>query len=208
MNSKYWYDKQKVPDSIKKYLSDTCIGREVGMLPNGVKLLKVDDVVFKNCFDVNRIYLYRGSFTAPSYENDYINATNYLTEDGLAGFSISDSGWISSLFSNEEWHGFTEMIIPYVNNANKLVCIGSEKELHLINLYKHILNFNVVATTINDNDLMRIHHGDDFMDNFIKNYGYIYHIFMIRNHVNEINRFNDYFVAHDFVDSLVFPNNP
>ena len=49
---------------------------------------------------------------------------------------------------------------------------------------------------------MREHHGDDFMNNFIERNGYIYHVFMIRNYSGSIKMFNDYFEAHDFVNSL------
>ena len=114
MCSDFWYEKQQVPEFICSQLRNEVKGTVAGVLPNGVRLLTVSPVCFKRSFDVNRIYLYRGDFTAPSYENDYFNAVNYLTENGLAGFSVSNDGWLSSLFSNQTWKGFARMIIPYI----------------------------------------------------------------------------------------------
>lgn len=71
----------------------------------------------------------QGECTAPSDENDYTDCSSYLTEDGLAGFSVTGTGWLVSLYSNYNERGFARAVRDHiVRDAYKLVCIVSSEE--------------------------------------------------------------------------------
>lgn len=211
--SEYWYEKKKMPNEEKEKIRDMVNGERVGtFMIDGIEkqLLEVDGNVFQRVFIENRRFLYKGDYTAPSDENDYLDATNYLADDGLAGFSISDNGWLVSLFSNYGKGGFAKAIREYVvNNAYKLVCIvaNTDEGNGLVELYKNLYGFRKYATTINDTDIMRKYYGDEFIDTFVLQNGTPFHVFMIGENAiseeNEIKRFQNYFEAEAYVERTV-----
>lgn len=207
--SKFWYSKMDIPDEMKNEIKGMVCGEIVDTLNfSGLKkkLLRIDGTSFRKIFVANREFLYKGEFTAPSDENDYMNSQNYVTEDGLAGFSITSTGWLVSLYSNYGVGGFAQAVRSYVmNGAYKLVCIVSvdmaelkdsekvdlnncdkpiivpESVLNnsLIRLYQDVYGFKIYARTINDTAIMRKYYGDNFIDSFVANNGTPFHIFMI-----------------------------
>ena len=211
--SYYWYRKIPIPIEVKEEIKKMVIGDPIDSFVIEGKpksLLKVDGATFRNIFIKNRKYLYKGDYTAPSNENDYIDAHNYVTSDGLAGFSISKDGWLVSLYSSYEKAGFIKLISKYViKDAYKLVCIvtNKEEENKLVNLYKEIYGFKIYVKTINDIRVMREHYGDEFIDSFVLHNGTPYHIFMISNNASvdntEIKIFDDYFEAEEYVNKTV-----
>ncbi len=212
--SEYWYEKKEIPENEKMRIKEIVKGNPVGefeIAGKAHKLLKVDGNVFCNVFIENRKFLFKGDYTAPSDENDYLDSENYLSDDGLAGFSITNKGWLVSLFSNYRKGGFTKATRDYViKRAYKLVCIvaNTDEGNALIGIYKNLYGFRKYVTTINDIDIMREHYGDDFIDNFIEKNGRPFHVFMIgKNAVgedeSEIRRFEDYFEAERYVENTV-----
>lgn len=211
--SEYWYIMKDVPENVKERIKGMVKGEPIDSfeIDGAVKqLLKVDGSTFRNVFIANRMYLYKGDYTAPSDENDYLTSTNYLSEDGLAGFSITASGWLVSLFSNYRRGGFARAIKKYVlKDAYKLVCIvaNTDEGNGLVELYKNLYGFRKYAGTINDIDVMREHYGNEFIDNFVKKNGTPFHVFMIGKNAlgNEpgIKQFGDYFEAEEFVENTV-----
>lgn len=196
-------------EKIKKIVNGSFVAR---LYPEGnpaIDLLKVDYTIFAQIFTLNRRFLYKGDYTAPPEENGYEKCECYLTEDGLAGFAITDHNWLISVFSNEPWRGFLQLICPYVKKATKLVCIinGQEDNHELVNSYEKTLGFLLIAKTINDTNIMREYYGDEFIENFIRSYGYPYHVFMYRSNkvgvFPKIVTFDDYFEAEKYVDEVV-----
>ena len=115
--------------------------------------------------------MFRGDYTAPASENDYSSARNFLTEEGLSGFSVSSGGTLTSLFSNSKTRGFLKVISQFIKAiANKLICIagGNIKQSKLIKLYTIFLNFKIIAMTRDDTKLMAKYHGQNFTKNFKK----------------------------------------
>lgn len=174
------------------------------------KAAETDGTVFKNVFIANRRFLYKGDYTAPPEENDYLGAKNYLTEDGLAGFSVTGSGWLVSLYSNYGKSGFARAVREYVvPDAYKLVCIATDtdRDNRLIRLYESVYGFRIYARTINDTEVMEEHYGRDFIANFISANGTPFHVFMIgaqaAGNGHEIKEFKDYFEAEAYVDKTV-----
>lgn len=211
--SKYWFEKiemeEKVKKSIKKYVKGQAVG-DFRIGDTCHQLYKVDGNVFKKVFRINREFLYKGNYTAPPNENDYDFSENYLSDDGLAGFSISSTGWLTSLYSNYAESGFAKAVKPYVvKDAYKLVCIvaNSDENNPLVQLYEKVYGFREYASTINDEQIMRKYYGDEFMDSFVENYGMPYHIFMIGSQATGTDttkpRFSDYFEAEAYVEQTV-----
>ncbi len=212
--SDYWYKRMGVPQAERERIKSLVVGEQCAEfeLENETKkLIQVDGECFKSVFIENRKYLYKGDYTAPPYENDYSYASNYLSEDGLAGFSITHDGWLVSLFSNYDKRGFSKSIKKFViGKAYKLVCIvaNTDEGNALVELYQRLYGFRKYVSTINDIDVMRIHYGDEFIDNFIMRNGTPFHVFMIgKNAVgigeDEHKRFEDYFEAEKYVDDTV-----
>ena len=154
--SEYWYAKATMPDSMRANIGALVSGDFAGDISLGrstTRLLKVDGEVFGRVFTMNREFLYRGDYTAPSDENDYRNADNYLTEDGIAGFSITETGWLVSLFSNCSERGFARAVAGFVSpRAYKLTCIVTDKNPGggLIELYEKCYGFRPYARTIDE----------------------------------------------------------
>lgn len=209
----YWYVKKPIPEEEKEDIKNMVKGKHVDWIDFGdVKrsLLYVDGTTFRNVFVANRKFLFKGDYTAPSDENDYLDAKNYLTEDGLAGFSITKSGWLVSFFSNYEKGGFAHSIKKYVvSDAYKLVCIvaNTDEGNGLIELYESVYGFRKYAKTVNDVEVMREYYGNEFIDNFVSKNGMPFHVFMIgKNAIGEgagIKEFQDYFEAEEYVDKTV-----
>ena len=211
--SEYWYEKKAIPEIEKEQIRSMVSGIRVGsfnICDTKHDLLTVDGTVFRDVFVKNRQYLYKGDYTAPSNENDYLTSTNYLSDDGLAGFSITKSGWLVSLFSNYRKGNFAKAIKEHViHDAYKLVCIvaDTDEDNKLIKLYEDIYKFRKYATTINDTNIMRKYYGDDFINAFVSNNGTPFHVFMIGSDAvgscSEIRHFEDYFEAEAFVEDTV-----
>ena len=211
--SEYWYEKKEIPEKEKIRIKELVKGDIVGefdICGTTHNLLRVSGNVFRDVFIENRKFLYKGDYTAPSEENDYLNSINYLSEDGLAGFSITSKGWLVSLFSNYKNGGFARAIKKFiVNHAYKLVCIvaNTEEGNKLVELYKNIYGFREYVTTINDTDIMRKYYGDDFINSFTMKRGTPFHVFMIGETAkgvgNDIKKFQNYYEAEEYVNNSV-----
>lgn len=207
----YWHEKHDLPEKTKQKLKELVNGEVVEWLyPKGyepVALYKVSSEVFNKAFAVNRDFLFRGDYTAPPEENSYGDDECYLTEDGLAGFSITKKNWLVSLYSNQPWKGFLTMFIPLLQRVTKLVCIVNDTNDDLVNAYKKALGFKVIAHTVDDMQIMTEYYGKEFIENFIRNYGHPHHVFMYRPkdemEEREVKTFEDYFEAEAYVDGEV-----
>ena len=152
-----------MPEPTRKRICDTIEGKgkpvfriSVGGVPK--ELLLVDGDTFHEAFTLNRPYIFHGECTAAADENDYGASRNFLTADGLAGFSISADGWLSSFFSNLPERGFLEAVGDIIRkDTRKLVCIASEDRV-LVDMYMRS-GFSVIAETLDDRGLMRKYHG-------------------------------------------------
>ena len=210
--SDYWYAKKNIPAEEKSRIKQLVKGEVIGSVQLGCvshALLKVEDKVFREVFNENRRYLYKGDFTAPADENDYVNSFNCLTDDGLAGFAVTSDGWLVSLFSNCEEKGFAEQIKPFIKDAYKLVLIVADhdKDNSLVRLYQDVFGFRKYVMTTDDSAVMRKYYGDEFVDEFIARNGIPSHIFMIGENAagtdENLPLFYDYFMAESFVEKTV-----
>ena len=210
--SEYWYEKKVIPAEEKAKIKQLVQGEVIGSIQLGNishLLLKVEGKVFCEVFNENRRYLFRGDFTAPADDNDYINSFNCLTDDGLAGFAVTSDGWLVSLFSNNGEKGFAEQIKPFIKDAYKLVLVVADhdEDNSLVRLYQDVFGFRKYAATTDDSAIMRKYYGDEFVDGFIARNGIPSHIYMIGENAigTDDNQpsFNDYFAAESFVEKTV-----
>ena len=214
MRSDYWYEKKPVPESVKSRVRDLTKGEVSAVIKvagSDINLLQVDGTVFETVFTENREYLYRGAFTAPPYENDYMNATNFLTEDGLAGFSVTNTGWLVSFFSNYPSGGFAHAVADIIlERVQKIVCTVSEqnkKENKLFDLYVNQYGFREYVITTDDTEFFRELYGEDFASTFTAHYGTPFHVFLIGpgcvGERESVKRFDDYNEAKSYVEKTV-----
>ena len=206
--SVYWHKKTDIPNDRIKEIRDLLENAPKTADPAkdyGVELIKVDGILFRKIFIMNREYLFKGDFTADPDENDYLTSDNYLSFDGLAGFSITKDKWLVSMFSNRNETGFLECCKDFIrDNTEKLVCITTEKNRELSDMYRKALSFNIAARTADDTMIMRKYYSKRFMDNFVKEYGNPYHTFLTKKKPEgKIPVIDGYFKAYDYVDGLI-----
>ena len=211
--SDYWYEKKSIPSDERIRIKKSVRGESAGeFVICGVphQLVRTDGQTFKDVFAANRPYLYKGDHTAPPDENDYSDACNYLSDDGLAGFSVSGTGWLTSLYSNYDEPGFARAVKKYVTGrAYKLVCIASDtyENNRLVSLYEREYGFRKYVTTLDDTEAMRKYYGEEFINVFTARNGTPFHVFMIGPEAvavnNDILQFEDYFEAEAYVENTV-----
>ena len=177
-------------------------------------LRRVDGETFRKTFAEKRAGMERGAFLAPPEDNDYDRQENYLTDAGNAGFSITQDGWLTSLFSTIPGRGFLKQVAPFLRErVEKLVCIcarpatganGAESvDGPLVEAYKKELGFYEAARTLDDHWVMGEYYGEEFIARFMKDHGTPYHVFMTRKTPPvPAPIFDDYFEAEAYVLSL------
>ena len=203
-----WYVKMPLPAKEAAAAKSLAVGPSVLALstPEGKKELRlVSGASFAKALTINRAYLLHGDFLAPAEDNDYENASCFLLEDGKAGFAIGSTGWLMSLFSNEDWKGFAAMIGPFAaERSRKLVCIiaGDKGKSPLPKLYREAFGFVEIAATKDDTLLMARAYGEDFAKAFLEHNGRPSHLFMAKAKAPEtgVSVFEDYSSACRFVD--------
>ena len=107
----------------------------------------VDADVFHNVFEIARNYLKFGELVDLHEVNTtedgigYKDCFNYLSKDGLSGFSITKDGDLISVFNASGKAGFLRAISPIVKEkAKTLDCYASESQ-NLQSMYSAIFSF-------------------------------------------------------------------
>ncbi len=120
--------------------------RNVNVLEN------VDGELFHDVFEIARHYLENGELVdlheTKTTEDGigYDDCINYLSEDGLSGFSITPNGDLISVFNLSDERGFLKTISPIVKEkAKTLDCYASSKQ-NLMVMYQKIFGFKTAAT--------------------------------------------------------------
>lgn len=112
----------------------------------------VDGSLFHDVFEISRKYLRNGELV-DLHENEstddhgigYKYCENYLSEDGLSGFSITPDGDLISVFNLNAEKGFLKTIAPIVRKkAKTLDCYASPNQ-NLMAMYEKIFGFKTAA---------------------------------------------------------------
>lgn len=111
----------------------------------------VDGSLFHDCFEISRKYLRNGELVdlheVKTTEDGigYDDCDNYLSEDGLSGFSITPDGDLISVFNLNAEKGFLKTIAPLVKEkAKTLDCYASPNQ-NLMAMYEKIFGFKTAA---------------------------------------------------------------
>lgn len=112
----------------------------------------VDSSLFHDVFEIARKHLRNGELvdlheteTTEDHGIGYKYCKNYLSEDGLSGFSITPDGDLISVFNASGKKGFLRAIAPFVKeNAKTLDCYASPKQ-NLQGMYEAIFGFKTAS---------------------------------------------------------------
>jgi hypothetical protein len=111
----------------------------------------VDASLFHDVFEVTRKYLKNGELVdlheIETTEDGigYNDCYNYLSEDGLSGFSITPDGDLISVFNASKKGGFLRAIAPVVKEkAKTLDCYASPNQ-NLMEMYQKVFGFKTAS---------------------------------------------------------------
>ena len=152
----------------------------------------VDPSLFHDIFEVARKYLKNGELvdlhgieTTDDHGIGYKYCYNYLSDDGLSGFSITPTGDLISVFNAGDKRGFLWAISDYVKeNAKTLDCYMSPIQ-DLSAMYQRVFGFKVASIMAHN---MEFDH-----DNIAKNHNKPKVAFMVNtNRDIEVKHFGEY----------------
>lgn len=111
----------------------------------------VNGELFHDAFEISRQYLPNGELvdlhTVETTEDGigYNDCYNYLSDDGLSGFSITPDGDLISVFNASGKNGFLRAISDIVKtNAKTLDCYASPKQ-NLMGMYEKVFGFKTAS---------------------------------------------------------------
>ena len=164
----YWHERKELTDDIKSSIG-SLVDKSFKVLDN---LYSISGKSFRQIFELNRKYLFHGDCTAPASENDYSLNRNYVTEDGLSGFSITRDNWIISVFSNNRDNKLFDLLCNFLEYGTKVVVVTSKHWTNSVTVKRYIdLGFSPLASTLDDTDDMVKTYGFDYMNKFMSFYG-------------------------------------
>lgn len=178
-------------------------------LKNG--FAEVNNTDFEEIFKVNHPYLRNPDTVTPYGADDYKNNKNYLSEDGLSGFSITPNGDLISVFNNSGKPGMLMKISDTVKSEAKTLDCFSSKAQDLPSLYADAFGFKTAAIMDFNYDIMAEEHGKEYADAFVEKYGEAPVYFMVKSDKNITPKhFNkdQYEEAMGYRDSFVDNSNP
>ncbi len=131
----------------------------------------VDANTFHDIFKIVHNYLRNGDAVDIHDKEYYTDCINYLTEDGLSGFSITNDGDLISVF-NLGKRGFLRSIRDYVREqgAVSLDCYQSKVQ-ELANMYEANLGFKTASILDFNYDVLVEDRGKEYADYFVETYG-------------------------------------
>lgn len=164
----YWSGSRKIDDEVRGRLS-RAFGLELRptnskrvlsvrtllnpKTNNTVNIVEgVDASLFHDVFEISRKYLRNGELvdlhdveTTEDHGIGYKYCDNYLSEDGLSGFSITPDGDLISVFNLNTERGFLKTIAPIVKEkAKTLDCYASPNQ-NLMVMYEKIFGFKTAS---------------------------------------------------------------
>ena len=197
----------------RQILSSSGSNRDVNALslinPKTNKQLKlyqnIDADTFHDIFEIVHNYLPKGDAVDIHETSDYINNKNYLTSDGLSGFSITPDGDLVSVFNLGE-KGFLQTIAPIVKEKVKTLDCFNSKIQALPEIYAKTLGFKTASVLDFNYDILVEFKGKEYADYFVKTYGESPVAFMINTDKEvETRHFNkdQYGEAKDYQQSFI-----
>ena len=151
-------------------------------LKNGFTEVNNND--FQEIFEVNHPYLRNPDTVSVYGAEDYKNNKNYLSDDGLSGFSITPSGDLISVFNNSGKPGMLQRISDTVKAEAKTLDCFSSKAQDLPSLYQDAFGLKVASIMDFNYAIMAEEHGKEYADAFVEKYGEAPVYFMVKSDKN------------------------
>ena len=131
----------------------------------------VDAETFHDIFNIVHQYLRSGDAVDIHNKEYYRDCKNYLTEDGLGGFSITKDGDLISVF-NLGKGGFLSSIRDYLREqgAVSLDCYQSKAQ-ELAKIYEDALGFKTASILDFNYEILEADRGKEYADYFVETYG-------------------------------------
>lgn len=168
----------------------------------------VDGRIFHDIFEITRNYLQNGELVdlheVETTENGigYDDCYNYLSEDGLSGFSITPDGDLISVFNASGKKGFLRAIAPIVKEKAKTLDCYVSPQQNLMEMYEKSFGFKTAS--LMDYNMEYDH------DNIAENHSSPQIAFMVNTPQEvEIHHFNEnqYEEAVQYRDSFVLDSD-
>ncbi len=152
-------------------LTNSKTGKEFKIYKN------VDGTLFHDTFEIIQKYLPKGDcvdvhvIKSNEWSAGYEDCKCYLTENGMAGFAITPSGDLISVFNLGE-QGFLRSIKGLVREegAITLDCYDSQRQ-HLPEMYERTLGFKTASILEFNYDILKEDRGKAYADYFVNTYG-------------------------------------
>ncbi len=162
----------------------------------------VNGELFHDVFEIARSYLRNGELvdlhTVKTTDDGlgYDDCTNYLSDDGMSGFSITPDGDLISVFNLNNKKGFLHAISEFVNGkAKTLDCYNSSAQ-PLPGIYSKVLGFKTAS--VMDYNMEYDH------DNIAANHGMPQVAFMVKTDADVETR---HFTKDQYDDALEYRNS-
>ncbi len=152
-------------------LTNSKTGKEFKIYKN------VDGTLFHDTFEIIQKYLPKGDcvdvhgIKSNEWSAGYEDCKCYLTGNGMAGFAITPSGDLISVFNLGE-QGFLRSIKGLVREegAITLDCYDSQRQ-HLPEMYERTLGFKTASILEFNYDILKEDRGKGYADYFVNTYG-------------------------------------
>ena len=174
---------------------------------NKTYVANVPGDLFHDVFETCHAYLLKGDCVDIHEAQDYQDSENYLSADGLSGFSIKN-GDLISVFNLSPERGMLKTIAPIIKErCRTLDCFDSEKQ-HLPEFYSGAFGFKTASVLDFNYDLLAQEKGKDYAEHFVKTYGESPVHFMVNTDSEvEVKHFSkdQWEDAYNYQQSIAFP---
>ena len=151
----------------------------------------IDGKIFRDVFE--EIYpILDGNLNVDILEESaYKNNINYISEDGLSGFSITPDGDLVSVFNASPQRGFLKDIASFIQeNVKTLNCFqGSNNPI--AKMYMKAFGFKIASVLDFNKDILIKDKGQEFANSFVSQYGETPVVFMINPRLYPASNLNE-----------------
>ena len=174
----------------------------------------VDGELFHDVFEIARSYLRNGELVDLHGVNTtdegigYNDCFNYLSEDGLSGFSITPYGDLISVFNASGKSGFLNAIAPQVKEKVKTLDCYNSSNQPLMGIYSKVFGFKTASVMDYnmeyDHDNIAENHGNPQVAFMVNTDDEVEIKYFTKEQYDEAKEYRDGFVKSEFGTKSVF----
>lgn len=177
----------------KRWLAAKCSGLRYDARVLGTRKFyaNIDGKIFRDVFKEVYTFLDGNLNVDILEESAYKNNINYLSEDGLSGFSITPDGDLVSVFNASPQRGFLKDIAPFIKeNVKTLNCFQGPNN-PIAKMYMKAFGFKIASILDFNYDIFSKDKGQEFADSFVSQYGETPAVFMINPELYPVYNLNE-----------------